>query len=57
MKVVRAALVVDRCRRHVGFDQLDPSTLDDLVVGRGHDCDSPTEMVCNPEVHAPICSP
>ena len=27
------ALVVDRCRRHAGFDQLDPPTVHDLVVG------------------------
>ena len=32
--VERLALVVDRCRRHAGFDQLDPPAVHDLVIGR-----------------------
>ena len=30
-QVETVALVVDRCRRHAGLDQLDPATVHDLV--------------------------
>ena len=42
------AVVVDRCRRHAGFDQLDPPAIHDYVVGRGGHRDSPAEVMGDP---------
>ncbi len=50
--VERLALVVDRCRRHAGFDQLDPLAVHDLVVGRCSDCHGPAEMMSDTDTHA-----
>ena len=51
MHLVRSADVVDRRRGQIGFDQLDPSSVDHLVVdvrGHGH---GPAEVVGDPESH------
>ena len=48
---MRAALVVDRRRRHPGLDQLDPPTVDDLVIRRGRDRHGPAEVMSDPETH------
>ena len=47
------ALVVDRCRTHPGFDQLDPPTVHDLVVGRRRDRDRPAEVIEDAQTHGP----
>ncbi|MFN2506776.1 MAG: hypothetical protein ABR540_21615 [Acidimicrobiales bacterium] len=47
---------MDRRRRHAGFDQLDPPTVHDLVVGRGRDCHGPAEMMGNAQAHAIDCA-
>ena len=52
MEVVWAALVVDRCYRHTGFDQLDPPTVHDLVVRRGGNGHGPAEVMGDAETHA-----
>jgi protein-tyrosine phosphatase len=44
--------VLYRRRRHAGLDQLDPSTVDDLVVIRCRDRDGPAEMVGDAQPHA-----
>ena len=48
---VVAALVVDRCRRDAGLDELDPAPVDHLVVGRGRHGDRPAEVVGDAETH------
>jgi hypothetical protein len=49
---VRPADVMDRGRGQVGVEQLDPSTVDHLVIcGSGHD-DGPAEVVSNADAHA-----
>jgi hypothetical protein len=57
MHVVRTADVMDRRRREVGFDELDPPAVDDLVVGRRRDCDRPAEVMRNAETHATDSAP
>ena len=52
VKKVRAALVVDRCRRHSGLDQLDPPTIHDPEVRRGCDGHGPAEMMRDAQTHA-----
>lgn len=52
MEQVGTAVMVDRCRRHSGLDQLDPSTVDDLMVGRGGDSHGPSEMMRDAKTHA-----
>jgi hypothetical protein len=44
-------LVMDGRRRKTRLDQLDPSTVDDNVVGGGRDGHGPTEVVRDPETH------
>ena len=44
--------MVDRRRRHAGFDQLDPPAVHDLVVRRRADGHGPPEMVRDPQTHA-----
>ena len=44
--------VLDRCRRHTGFDQLDPPAVHDFVVGRRSDSHGPAEMMGDPYTHA-----
>ena len=45
------ALVVNRCRRHAGFDQLDPPAVHDLVVRRRRHRNRPAEMIRNAHTH------
>jgi hypothetical protein len=40
------------CGRHARFDQLDPPTVDDPVVGRCRDCHRPAEMMSYAQPHA-----
>ena len=47
-------LVVNRCRRHAGFDQLDPPAVHDLVVSRRRHGNGPAEMIGDAQTHAPI---
>jgi len=43
--------VFDRRRRHTGFDQLDPATINDFVAGRCADSHGPAEMMSDPHTH------
>ena len=45
------ALVVNRCRRHAGFNQLDAPTVHDLVVGRRGHGYGPAEMIGDSQTH------
>ena len=57
MEGVWAALMVDRCRRHTGFDQLDSPTVHDLVVRRGDNGHCPAEVMGDAETHATDSAP
>jgi hypothetical protein len=48
---VGAALVVDGGTWEAGFDQVDPATVDDLVVGRRRHCHGPAEVVRDAQSH------
>jgi hypothetical protein len=52
VKQVRASLVVDGCRRNTGLDQLNPSAVDDPVIGRGRDGHRPAVVMCDAKTHA-----
>jgi hypothetical protein len=41
-----------RCRRHTGFEQLDPPTIHDLVLVRRGDSHGPAEMMSDSHTHA-----
>jgi hypothetical protein len=47
-----SAHVMDRCRGQAGFDQLDPPTVNDLVISRRGHNDGPAEVVGDAESHA-----
>ena len=51
---MRATLVVDRRCRYAGFDELDPSAVDDEVVRRGCNRYSPPEVMGDAEPHPSI---
>ena len=50
--IERLGFVFDRCRRHTGFDQLDPPAIHDDVPGRCSDSHGPAEMMGDPDTHA-----
>jgi hypothetical protein len=45
------ALIVNRCRTHAGFGQLDPPAVHYLVVGRRRHRNGPAEMIRNAQTH------
>jgi hypothetical protein len=49
---IALGFVLDRCRRHTGFDQLDPPAIHDFVAGRRSDSYGPAEMMGDPHTHA-----
>jgi len=49
--VEKPAFVMDRRRRHTGFDQVDPSAIRDLVASRGGNRHGPAEMMSDTHTH------
>jgi hypothetical protein len=48
----RLGVVLNRCRRHAGFDQFEPSAIHDLVACRRGDRNGPAQMMSDSQAHA-----